>query len=177
MTTYWEEFRIAEKAGRDARELYENGGMCCSEAVLWVLNREFEGGLSRELATALSKGFCGGIGDAGCVCGALSGAIMGLSLILCKDLREDGDDRVRALSKELHDRFEVEHGAVCCRILSRDRDHESDSKGICLDYVESAANICARILLNPDIAGLTVSTASSAGALRFQIEKSPASRV
>ncbi|NDV22305.1 C-GCAxxG-C-C family protein [Desulfovibrio sp. JC022] len=141
---------ICESTGREAKELYGSDAMCCSEAVLWTINREFSGGLNKNLTIALSKGFCGGIGDAGCVCGALSGAVMGLSLILEKGPLPADEDQVRKLSKELHDRFLAKHGAVCCRTLSRDRDHEAESKGICLDYVESAAAICTRLLLNPE---------------------------
>ncbi|WP_320174040.1 C-GCAxxG-C-C family protein [Maridesulfovibrio sp.] len=141
---------ICESTGRNARELYGSDAMCCSEAVLWTINHEFGGGLSKEMAIALSKGFCGGIGDAGCICGALSGAVMGLSLILCNGPLPAGEDQVRSLSKELHDSFMAEHGSVCCRILSRDRDHEAETKGICLDYVESATAICTRLLLNPE---------------------------
>jgi len=140
---------LIEKIGRDARELYGNGSMCCSEAVLTVINREFDGGLSEEVAIALSKGFCGGIGDAGCVCGALAGAVMAQSLILGKGPLPVEDEPVRKASKELHDRFSARHGSICCRILSKDRDPNSESKGICLDYVESAANICAHLLLAP----------------------------
>lgn len=141
---------ICENIGCEARELYGNDIMCCSEAVLWVINRQFSGGLSKNLTIALSKGFCGGIGDAGCVCGALSGAVIGLSLILGKSPLPADEDQVRKLSKELHDRFLAEYGSVCCRTLRRDRDHEAESKGVCLDYVKFAAAICARILLEPE---------------------------
>ncbi|WP_419781168.1 C-GCAxxG-C-C family protein [Maridesulfovibrio sp.] len=141
---------ICENIGREARELYASDVMCCSEAVLWAVNSDFDGGLSQSLTLALSKGFCGGIGDAGCVCGALSGAVMALSLILGKGQHPADDEQVRKLSKQLHDRFLAEHGSVCCRTLSRERDHESGDKGICLDYVESAAAICTQILLAPD---------------------------
>ncbi|NDV27086.1 C-GCAxxG-C-C family protein [Desulfovibrio sp. JC010] len=146
---------ICEAGGREAKELYGSDAMCCSEAVLWVINRQFHGGLSKETAVALSKGFCGGIGDAGCVCGALSGAVMGLSLILGKRPLPADEDQVRSLCKELHDRFLAEHGSVCCRTLSRDRDPDSESKGVCLTYVQSAAAICTGLLLNPASAGLS----------------------
>ncbi len=134
--------------GLEARELYGSGEMCCSEAVLTVLNNEFDGGLSPELAVALSKGFCGGIGDAGCVCGALSGAVIGLGLILCKDGFPADEELVCKVSKELYDRFSARHGSLCCRILSRDRDPESESKGPCLDYVDSAAALGADLILD-----------------------------
>jgi hypothetical protein len=62
-----------------AENLYENHKLCCSESLLLVLNHGFNGGLSSEQAKQLGAGgFCGGMGEAGCTCGALSGAIMGL---------------------------------------------------------------------------------------------------
>ncbi|WP_272701016.1 C-GCAxxG-C-C family protein [Desulfovibrio sp. Fe33] len=142
-----DEERLVAESGLAARQLYGNGPMCCSEAVLAVINREFDGGLSTDLVTALAKGFCGGIGDAGCLCGALSGAVMAQSLILGKDSGNVSDDQVRKASKELHDRFLARYGSVCCRVLSRERDPNSDSKGVCLDYVEAAAGMCVRLLL------------------------------
>lgn len=142
-----DEERLVAESGLAARQYYGNGPLCCSEAVLAVVNDEFNGGLSPDLVTALAKGFCGGIGDAGCVCGALSGAVMAQSLILGKGPRSGSDDQVREASKELHDRFLARYGSVCCRELSRDRDPNSDSKGVCLDYVEGAAGMCVRLLL------------------------------
>ncbi|NDV18669.1 hypothetical protein GO013_04445 [Pseudodesulfovibrio sp. JC047] len=133
-----------------ARHLYGSGSMCCSEAVLTVINQEFHGGLSPETARAISKGFCGGIGDAGCVCGALAGAVMAQSLILGNGPLPADEKTVRTASKKLHDRFLTHYGSVCCRDLSKTRDPNSTSKGICLKYVESATAICADQLLNPD---------------------------
>ncbi|BDQ35747.1 hypothetical protein SYK_01070 [Pseudodesulfovibrio nedwellii] len=142
--------RLIIQSGTTARELYGNGSMCCSEAVLTVINRKFDGGLSQDILIAISKGFCGGIGDAGCVCGALAGAVMAQSLILGKGPLPTDDDEVRKASKALYDRFLTQYGSICCRDLSKDRDPNSDSKGVCLDYVESATAICADLLLHPD---------------------------
>jgi len=147
------ERRIA-KAGQDARRFYDNGTMCCSEAVLSVINKGFGGGLPQGLVISLSKGFCGGIGDVGCVCGAVAGAVMAQSLILGKGPQPAEDEQVRKASRELHDRFIALYGCTCCRVLCRDRDPNSESKGPCLDYVESAASICARLLLEPASPGL-----------------------
>nr|WP_321256578.1 C-GCAxxG-C-C family protein [uncultured Pseudodesulfovibrio sp.] len=140
---------LTAQTGATAKELYGNGSMCCSEAVLTVINREFDGGLSQDIVIAISKGFCGGIGDAGCVCGALAGAVMAQSLILGKGPVPTEDEEVRKASKALHDRFLAQYGSICCRDLSKDRDPNSDSKGVCLDYVESATAICADLLLHP----------------------------
>ena len=65
-----------------AENLFTNLRLCCSEALLLVLNHGFNGGLSSEQAKQLGAGFCGGMGEAGCTCGALSGAIMGLGLLV-----------------------------------------------------------------------------------------------
>ena len=164
--------QIIERVGHDAKQLYGNGPLCCSEAVLTVINREFNGGLTQELAVALSKGFCGGIGDAGCICGALAGAVMAQSLILGKRPLPAEDEDVRKASKELHDRFLARYGTICCRDLSKDRDRNSESKGICLDYVQSAASMCAQLLLEP--VTLPEAKASDQGEQPLQLSFAPA---
>jgi len=159
------------KVGHDARSLYGSDAMCCSEAVLSVINREFDGGLSQELVIALSKGFCGGIGDAGCVCGALTGAVMAQSLILGKGPQPAEDEQVRKVSKELHDRFVAQYSSSCCRVLCEGRDPNSESKGVCLDYVEFAASICARLLLAPVSPGLKAESIEDQAAVQAALMK------
>ena len=73
---------IIELARQRAENLFTNHRFCCSEALLLVLNHGFNGGLSSEQAAQLGSGFCGGMGEAGCTCGALSGAVMGLGLLI-----------------------------------------------------------------------------------------------
>src|SRR5210317_2306610 len=89
-----------------AENLYENYKLCCSKSLLLVRNHGFNGGLSSEQAKQLGAGFCGGMGEAGCTCGALSGAIMGLGLLVGPHTKSGPSKKIfRNLSKKMHDSF------------------------------------------------------------------------
>jgi C_GCAxxG_C_C family probable redox protein len=147
---------IIELVRRRAENLFENHKLCCSEALLLVLNHGFKGGLSSEQAKQLGAGFCGGMGEAGCTCGALSGAIMGLGLLLGPHAKNGmGKKNFRQLAKKLHDRFHERFLSTCCRVLIRefDRDRKRRSK-FCANLTGATAAIAAELFLEtrPDLA-------------------------
>jgi len=72
---------------RRAENLFKNHRPCCSESLLLVLNHGFKWGLSSGQSKQLGDGFCSGTGEAGCTCGALSCAVMGLGLPLGPHVR------------------------------------------------------------------------------------------
>ncbi|MBW2485583.1 MAG: C_GCAxxG_C_C family protein, partial [Deltaproteobacteria bacterium] len=114
-----------------AENLYENSRLCCSEALLLVLNHGFKGGLTAEQAKQLGAGFCGGMGEAGCTCGALAGAIMGLGLLVGPHAKGSmNKKKFRLLAKTMHDRFHEKFSSTCCRVLIQpfDKDKKGRSK-------------------------------------------------
>ena len=133
-----------QELGAQARALYGSETMCCSEAVLSVINTAFDGGLTVGQTLGIVRGLCGGIGDAGCVCGALSAAAIAQSLILSKGINPASEKSVRRASKRLHNQFIERFGSVCCRTLCSSRN--DTGKGPCMEYVAFAAEICAQIL-------------------------------
>ena len=119
---------IIKLVSQRAENLYENHKLCCSESLLLVLNHGFNGGLSSEQAKQLGAGFCGGMGEAGCTCGALSGAIMGLGLLAGPHARSGlSKKQFRGLSKKMHDRFHEKFSSTCCRLLIEP--YDKDKKG------------------------------------------------
>ena len=141
---------------RRAENLYENHRLCCSESLLLVLNHGFKGGLSSEQAKQLGSGFCGGMGEAGCTCGALSGAIMGLGLLVGPHAKNGpSKKRFRELARKMHDRFHERFGATCCRVLIEpfDKDKKGRSK-FCGGLTGTTAAIAAELLLefSPNLA-------------------------
>jgi len=129
--------------------LYENHKLCCSESLLLVINHGFDGGLSTEQAKQLGAGFCGGMGEAGCTCGALSGAIMGIGLLLGPHARDGLSKRkFREMVKEMHDRFHERFSSTCCRVLIQPFD--KDRKGrtqFCGNLTGTAAALAVELLL------------------------------
>ena len=140
-----------------AENLYENHKLCCSESLLLVLNHGFNGGLSSEQAKQLGAGgFCGGMGETGCTCGALSGTIMGLGLLVGPHTKSGPSKKMfRNLSKKMHDRFHEKFSSTCCRSLIEP--YDKDKKGrsqFCSNLTATTAAMAAELLLEfkPELA-------------------------
>ncbi len=89
----------------------------CSEAVLMALAKCL--GVESKLIPKIATGFGAGIGGEGEVCGALSGAVMGLGLKFGRDepgFTEDGR-RPHWYATELMKGFRELHGHLRCRDL------------------------------------------------------------
>jgi C_GCAxxG_C_C family probable redox protein len=141
---------IIALARQRAENLFTNHRFCCSEALLLVINHGFDGGLSSEQAAQLGSGFCGGMGEAGCTCGALSGAVMGLGLLLGPHAKGGmNKNKFRQIAKAMHDRFQGEFSSTCCRILIEPfaKDKKGGSK-FCTHLTGSAAALAVELLLD-----------------------------
>ena len=140
---------IIKLVSQRADNLYENHKLCCSESLLLVLNHGFNGGLSSEQAKQLGAGFCGGMGEAGCTCGALSGAIMGLGLLAGPHAKSGlSKKKFRDMSKKMHDRFHEKFSSTCCRTLIEpfDKDKKGRSQ-FCSSLTSTTATMAAELLL------------------------------
>ena len=148
---------LAGLAGERAGNLFSAHGVSCSEAVLAVLDKGFGGGLGLEAALGLGCGFGGGIGGTGCLCGGLSGAVMGVGLFLGPGRWAKHDKKeFRRLVAGLHGRFRERSGSTCCRQLIGDfRGRRTERKHFCRDLTSWSAREAARLILaaRPELAG------------------------
>ena len=137
---------IIRLVGERAANIFDSRGYCCAEAVIYVMNQAFGGGLDPEMAVRLGSGFCRGMGGAGCTCGSLAGAELSLSLILGP--RQRGGMKTKEfeqVSKAMHDRFKERFGATCCRILLKRRKEKKAAS--CKEMTGGGAEIAAALLL------------------------------
>lgn len=147
-----EEVRIKEivkLVGRRAENFYTAHNMCCSESIISVINQAFGSPLSAEHAVSLGSGFCGGMGGAGCTCGALNGAQAVLGLFLGPHAPQ-GFKRKKfdELSKLLHDRFQERFGATSCQILTEKVQNDRKAhKENCRTITGGGAELAAEIIL------------------------------
>ena len=65
-----------------ARSLYLTRQLLCTESIMVALNQGLDGGLSEAQALAMAAPFSVALGESGCMCGALSGAVMASGLFL-----------------------------------------------------------------------------------------------
>lgn len=135
------------KAGGFFREGYN-----CAESIFLAMQEMLLPGLDRDLmraATALG----GGLGHAGCLCGALNAAIMILSLLKGRtDTDEEKRKDMYAISQAFHDRFLNEFGATCCRVLNTHEFDSPDHLRNCIKITGNTAKILMEFILERDLA-------------------------
>ena len=136
-------------ATRDrAESLFQSKQLLCSEAVLVSLNENLGGGLTEDQAIGLAAGLPVGLGASGCLCGAVSGGVLGLGLILSNGSCGRRRKATRLASKRLHDWFKCEYKSTCCRTLTkRVRDNPKEHFRQCVSFTGESAAMTARILL------------------------------
>ncbi len=142
----------AKKFGRLAESHFENG-LLCAESVVSAI-AEYQG-VDDHLASKMATGFCSGMARTCGPCGALSGAVMGISLVLGRESKNDTVATTYQATKELIEEFESEFGAKDChKLLGCDIGTEEgmahfrtqNLRANCSNYTRKAAEIAVQIL-------------------------------
>lgn len=126
-----------ENEAKLAGKLHAEGNSC-AEAVVKACNESMNLNLSAD-AIRMSSGLGGGIGGAGCVCGALNGASMILGVIAGRTtVEEKGKPEIYKITREFQQRFVEHYGSSCCRVLK-----SPELKVSCDDLVMGTASMVA----------------------------------
>ncbi|MDO6545410.1 C-GCAxxG-C-C family protein [Photobacterium sanguinicancri] len=140
------------KFGRLAEIHFENG-LLCAESVVSAI-AEYQG-VDDHLASKMATGFCSGVARTCGPCGALSGAVMGISLALGRESKSDTVVATYEATQELVEKFESEFGAKDChKLLGCDIGTEEgmahfrshNLRANCSNYTRKAAEIAVSIL-------------------------------
>ena len=131
-----------------AENLYATKQLLCTEAVLVALNEGFEGGLSREQAVGLTAGMTIGLGGSGCLCGAVSGGVLGIGLILGGDAPHKHRAEIRRVVNAFHDQFKTAHRSTCCRVLTKSVKDDAKAHFLqCQDLTGEATEMAGQLIL------------------------------
>ena len=103
-----------DQAPKRSREFF-NSGYYCAESVLMAIAESR--GVQSDLIPCIATGFCSGMARTGGQCGAVSGAMMGISLATGRRSETETVDRNYTLIQELIRRFEERFGTTNCRML------------------------------------------------------------
>ena len=90
-------------------------GLYCAETVLADVAAEH--GIESSLIPRIATGLCSGMARTCGPCGALTGGILALNLVLGRDNRAQSVERNYAAVQELVERFEQQHGSTQCQQL------------------------------------------------------------
>ena len=139
-----------------AENLYLTRQLLCTEAVLVAMNQALDGGLTEEQAVGLASGLTVGLGESGCLCGALSGAVLALGLLLGGGNPYKHRKAIRSAGKELHDAFKSKFKSSCCRVLTKKvKENGKAHFEQCAQLTGEAAEMAARLILErrPELMG------------------------
>ena len=128
-------------------------GLYCAESVVLALARAQ--GIESDLLPKVATAFCGGMARTCGTCGALTGAIMGVSLALGRSEASQSVQPSYAATQRLIREFEQEFGARDCHVLlgcdlntpeGQAMFRENRLSEHCAKYTGKAAEIAARII-------------------------------
>lgn len=88
----------------------------CAESVLTAVCREL--GVESELVPRIATAFGGGMGRSGEVCGAVTGALMGIGVKLGREQPEQSVTEINTLARRLLQGFREQMGSIYCRDLT-----------------------------------------------------------
>lgn len=131
-----------------ARNLYLNRELLCAEAVLVTLNQGLNGGLSESQAIAMAAPFNIALGESGCLCGSLSGAVLACGLFLGNGRPYRNRRSMRACACQMHNHFKEANNSTCCRVLCKKVEHDKEAHfQQCADLTAETAGMAARLIL------------------------------
>jgi len=130
-------------------EAHYASGYGCAEAVLLALADLQE--IASPLVPGMATAFCGGMARTGGTCGALTGAVLGISLALGRSEQGEPREAVNAAVQQLVREFEQAFGYRNCDELEHlaqfaSKEFEGRLGLPCAAYTGAAAEIAACIL-------------------------------
>jgi C_GCAxxG_C_C family probable redox protein len=139
---------------KSAEELFASGLFCAESVLLAIAKAE---GVESELLPKVSTAFCSGMARSCGTCGALTGAMMGVSLVLGRSTSNESIQPSYTATQYLIQEFEKEFGSRDCQVLLGGCDlntlegqamfKEQRLGQRCLQFTGKAAEIAARAIV------------------------------
>lgn len=120
-------------------------GFNCAESVMRGACRAERIDLSPQTLKVATP-FGGGVGRSEDICGALTGGVLAIGVVLGRT--EPTEDKLKSYdaAKELHDWFEKRFGSTLCMVLNRGDFKSPEHKKRCTRFVEEAAREACLIM-------------------------------
>ncbi|MCP4542310.1 MAG: C_GCAxxG_C_C family protein [Chloroflexi bacterium] len=134
-------------------EEFGEGGYYCAESVLLTLARKQ--GIQSDLIPRIATGFCSGMARTGGMCGAVTGAMMGLNLLAGRDLPSESFEETYAMIQKLLGMFEDRFGSTnCMELIDCDLNTEQGQRDYlannreeqCGGYVDEAIRMATSLI-------------------------------
>jgi C_GCAxxG_C_C family probable redox protein len=112
-------------------------------------------GIQSDLIPRIATGFCSGISRTGGMCGAVSGAIMGINLVAGRNSPAESFEICYILTQKLISQFERQYGSINChQLIGCDLATEAGQRYFmenhlmesCLQYAEGATSMAVSLM-------------------------------
>ena len=143
---------MGEQASQRSLELFRSGFFCAESVLLAIAESQ---GIQSDLIPRIATGFCSGISRTGGMCGAVSGAIMGINLVAGRNSPAKSIEVSYTLTQKLISRFEGQFGSVNChQLIGCDLATEAGQRYFmenhlmerCLRYAEDATSMAVSLI-------------------------------
>lgn len=143
---------MSNQASRQSRAFWDSGYYCAESVLLAIAESK---GVHSPLIPRIATGFCSGLSRTGGMCGAVSGAIMGINLVAGRSAPTESLEECYAITQELIEQFEKRFGAINCpQLVGCDVSTEEGRRFYkenhlterCRHFVEEAASMAMSLL-------------------------------
>jgi C_GCAxxG_C_C family probable redox protein len=143
---------MSEQASQRSRELFKSGYFCAESVLLAIAENQ---DIRSDLIPKIATGFCSGISRTGGMCGAVSGAMMGINLVAGRSSPSESIEFSYTLTQKLISLFERQYGSVNCRqLIGCDLATEAGQRYFlennlmerCYQYAEGATRIAISLM-------------------------------
>lgn len=130
-------------------------GYNCAEAILRAFRDLLKLDLSDD-ALKMASGFGGGIGHAGCLCGALTASTMVLGVLQGRIDNKQDRGPVYSAAADFHAQFTEKFGATCCRSLNPHPFETKEHLRNCLKITGATAELLMTFIEEKGLTGTSV---------------------
>jgi C_GCAxxG_C_C family probable redox protein len=139
---------LALAVGDQAAGLFSHRKLLCAEAILLAVNETFGAPITEAQALGLSAGLTAGLGDRGCLCGAVAGACAVVGVVCASGGHGALRAAVRRESATIHEVFTLRHKSACCRVLTKPvKDDPAAHLAQCAHLTGFGAELAVRSIL------------------------------
>ncbi|MBF7083617.1 C_GCAxxG_C_C family protein [Desulfallas sp. Bu1-1] len=136
---------MRNKAGENFRNGYN-----CAESIFLAFRELVAPELDPNLGRMFT-GYGGGLGHAGCMCGALTASVAVLGLLKGRVSADEDRENCYTLARNFHDRFEQKFEATCCRVLNPHPFDTREHLRHCLKITGNTAKLLTEYLMEKDL--------------------------
>jgi len=140
---------LAVEAGKRAGE-YFRAGYNCAESVFLAFRDLAAPGLDAGLVRMFT-GLGGGLGQAGCICGALNASALAIGLLKGRTGVDEDRYACYDLTNDFHDLFKECFGGTCCRTLNRYPFDSKERKRNCLKITGKTGKLLMEFLTTKEL--------------------------